>query len=91
MTEQVWNEFEQRFENTFDTFYKKLLDRFPTLTPTERKLCALLRLGLTSKEIAILTFQNPQSVDVGRYRLRKKLELSTDENITDFLLKFESK
>jgi len=91
MTEQVWSEFEQRFENTFDTFYKKLLDRFPDLTPTERKLCAMLRLGLSSKEIATLTFQNPQSVDVGRYRLRKKLDLSPNENITDFLLKFESK
>jgi PAS domain S-box-containing protein len=86
MTQQIWNDFETRFENAFDSFYSVLLEKFPTLTPNERKLCALLRSGLTSKDIAILTFQNPQSVDVARYRLRKKLKLVNDENLIDFLL-----
>ncbi len=86
MTEQIWNDFETRFEDAFDSFYKVLLEKFPNLTPNERKLCALLRSGLTSKDIAALTFQNPQSVDVARYRLRKKLNLVNDENLTDFLL-----
>lgn len=85
-TEQIWNDFEARFENVFDSFYRVLLEKFPTLTPNERKLCALLRSGLSSKDIALLTFQNPQSVDVARYRLRKKLNLVTDENLVDFLL-----
>lgn len=86
MTGQIWNDFETRFENAFDSFYKALLEKFPNLTPHERKLCALLRSGLSSKDIAILTFQNPQSVDVARYRLRKKLNLINEENLIDFLL-----
>jgi len=86
MTEQIWNDFEARFENAFDSFYRVLLEKFPSLTPNERKLCALLRSGLSSKDIAILTFQNPQSVDVARYRLRKKLNLVNEENLIDFLL-----
>jgi len=85
-TEQIWSDFETRFENVFDSFYRVLLEKYPSLTPNERKLCALLRSGLSSKDIAMLTFQNPQSVDVARYRLRKKLNLVTDENLVDFLL-----
>ncbi len=86
MTEQIWSDFETRFENAFDSFYTVLLEKFPGLTPNERKLCALLRSGLSSKDIAILTFQNPQSVDVARYRLRKKLNLANEDNLIDFLL-----
>ncbi len=86
MTEQIWNDFEIRFENAFDSFYTVLLEKFPSLTPNERKLCALLRSGLSSKDIAILIFQNPHSVDVARYRLRKKLNLVNEENLIDFLL-----
>ncbi len=86
MTEQIWNDFETRFENVFDSFYRVLLEKFPKLTPNERKLCALLRSGLSSKDIAILTFQNPQSIDVARYRLRKKLNLVNEDNLIDYLL-----
>ena len=87
--DQIWSDFESRFEHAFDSFFKVLLEKFPTLTPNERKLCALLRSGLSSKDIAMLTFQNPQSVDVARYRLRKKLNLVNDENLIDFLLAIE--
>lgn len=86
MTEQIWNDFETRFESVFDSFYNALLEKFPGLSPNERKLCALLRSGLSSKDIAMLTFQNPQSVDVARYRIRKKLNLVNEENLVDFLL-----
>jgi PAS domain S-box len=87
--DQIWSDFENRFEHAFDSFFKVLLEKFPALTPNERKLCALLRSGLSSKDIAMLTFQNPQSVDVARYRLRKKLNLASDENLIDFLLAIE--
>lgn len=90
VNDQIWSDFESRFESAFDSFYKRLLEKFPALTPNERKLCALLRSGLSSKDIAILTFQNPQSVDVARYRLRKKLNLANEENLTDFLLSVEN-
>lgn len=89
VNDQIWSDFESKFEHAFDSFLRALLDKFPTLTPNERKLCALLRSGLSSKDIAMLTFQNPQSVDVARYRLRKKLNLASDENLIDFLLAIE--
>jgi DNA-binding response OmpR family regulator/DNA-binding CsgD family transcriptional regulator len=88
--ENVWNEFETRFENVYETFYQQLIKRFSDLTPGERKLCALLRLNLSTKDIAAITFQNPQSIDVARYRLRKKFNLEQDENLVDFLMKIDS-
>lgn len=80
-----WKEFETRFENVYEDFYKRLKERFPDLTAAEKKLCALLRLNLTSKEIAALTFQASQSVDMARYRLRKKLGLPQEGNLASFL------
>jgi CheY-like chemotaxis protein len=79
------SEFESRFENVYESFYKRLKERFPELTSSEKKLCALLRLKMTSKEIAALTFQAPQSVDMARYRLRKKLRLPQSENLISYL------
>jgi len=81
-----WNEFESRFENVHESFYLNLNKLYPTLTPGEKRLCALLRLNLSSKDIATLTYQNPQSVDMARYRLRKKLNLNPEENLIDFLI-----
>ena len=85
--ENVWQEFETRFENVYESFYHKLNQLFPDLTPGEKKLCAFLRLNLSSKDIAALTFQNSQSVDMARYRLRKKINLSAEESLVDFLMK----
>lgn len=89
LAEQVLVDFESRLENAFDSFFTALGEKFPALTLNERKLCALLRSGLSSKEIAVLTFQNPASVDVARYRLRKKLNLSSEDRLIDFLLMIE--
>jgi len=83
----VWQEFETRFENVYESFYQTLNNQFPDLTSKERKLCAFLRMNLSTKDIAALTFQDPKSVDMARYRLRKKLNLNTEENLTDFLMK----
>jgi CheY-like chemotaxis protein/DNA-binding CsgD family transcriptional regulator len=88
--EGIWQEFESRFEHVYEDFYKILNHRFPVLTPGEKKLCALLRLNLSTKDIATITFQNPQSVDMARYRLRKKLNLTTDENLSEFLMGLET-
>lgn len=85
-SENVWQEFETRFENVYESFYRTLNQTFPDLTPGEQKLCALLRLNLSSKDISALTSQNSQSVDMARYRLRKKLNLKTEENLIDFLV-----
>jgi PAS domain S-box-containing protein len=85
-SENVWQEFETRFANVYESFYNKLIAQFPDLTPGEKKLCALLRLNLSSKDIAAITFQNSQSVDMSRYRLRKKMNLKPDENLIDYLM-----
>jgi len=87
-SENLWNEFEMHFSNVNESFYQRLQSRFPDLTPNEKKLCAFLRLNLSSKDIASITSQNPQSIDVARYRLRKKLNLTGDENLVDFLMRF---
>jgi PAS domain S-box-containing protein len=85
--ENFWQEFESRFENVYESFYQKLNQLFPDLTPGEKKLCALLRLNLSSKDIAAITFQNPQSVDMARYRLRKKINLKQEDSLIDYLMK----
>ncbi len=84
--ENIWQEFEMRFENVYESFYQTLNQLFPDLSPSEKKLCALLKLNLSSKEIAALTFQNSQSIDMARYRLRKKLKLNPNDNLIDFLM-----
>ncbi len=77
----IWNEFEVRFQNVHQDFYKKLSDLYPDLTPNEIKLCAFLRLNMSSKDISAITFQSPKSIMVARTRLRKKMSLDRDENL----------
>jgi tetratricopeptide (TPR) repeat protein len=81
-----WKEFEVRFTHTHKDFYDELLSRFPDLTPNERKLCAFLRLNMSSKDIASITHQSVHSINVARTRMRKKLGIGqTDENLISFL------
>jgi tetratricopeptide (TPR) repeat protein len=81
----IWPEFEVRFKETHNAFYKNLTLRYPNLTPNELKLCAFLKLNMSTKEIAELTNQNPDSLKIARYRLRAKLGISREENIVNFL------
>jgi len=76
------------FQEVYVGFYKKLNEQFPNLTPNDLRLCAFLRLNMTSKEIAELTFQSPESLKTARYRLRKKIGLDRTENLVAFLTKF---
>lgn len=78
-------DFRLRVDNVNKAFFKKLEEKFPTITENEKKLSALLRINLSSKDIASIMNISPTSVDMSRYRLRKKLNLSKDENIVDFL------
>jgi len=83
----IWKIFEQRFREVHREFYRKLNQRFPDLTENDKKLCALLRLNMSTKEISAITHQNPGSIEVARTRLRKKLSLSQrDINLHTFLL-----
>ncbi|PLX18960.1 MAG: hypothetical protein C0599_11470, partial [Salinivirgaceae bacterium] len=85
--EEAWKEFEVRFKQVHEDFYEKLNNQFPDLTPNETRLCAFLRLNMTSKEISAITFQSIKSIEVARTRLRKKLNLvNTDTNLVTFLM-----
>jgi len=87
--DKMLNEFTQRFQEVHAGFYEKLLATHPDLTQNELKLCALLRLNMTTKDISEITGQQLASIDKARYRLRKKLDLSGPEtNLVTFLSKF---
>lgn len=79
-------EFEVRFNQIHQNFYLSLKEKFPDLTTNETKLCAFLRLKMTTREISALTGQSLNSIEIARSRLRKKLMLSGREtNIVDYL------
>ena len=63
-------------------FYEKLRQRVPELSATELEICGLIRLNLSSKEIASIRNIEPKSVDMSRWRLRKKLNLKPDDDLT---------
>jgi DNA-binding CsgD family transcriptional regulator len=85
-TEQQWEIFEKHFENVHEEFLKRLKGEYPELSPREMKLCAYLRLNISSKEIASLMNISTRGVEISRYRLRKKLRLEHDANLTEFIL-----
>lgn len=87
-TQSSWEEFRYRFENVQDSFFQKLSAQYPDLTTNDQHLCALLRLGLSTKEIAAITFKEVRSIESGRNRLRKKLGLSEKEDLVKFLTRF---
>ena len=81
----VWNEFEVRFQQVHEDFYKKLGESYPNLTPNETKLCAFMRLNMTTKDISAITFQSVKSIQVARARLRKKMGITRDDNLVTLL------
>lgn len=81
-----WHLFEQSFNETHENFFKKLKHQFPELMPNDLKLCAYLRLNMSSKEIASLLNITTRGVEIRRYRLRKKLNIQTEQNLSDFLM-----
>lgn len=85
---EIWDEFELRFKQVHGEFYDKLLVQFPDLTPNEHRLCAFLRLNMSSKEISELTGQRTDTLEIARWRLRKKLRITnTKTNLVTFLSK----
>jgi DNA-binding CsgD family transcriptional regulator len=84
----VWKEFEIRFNQVQHDFYSKLSSKFPDLSANEKRLCAFLKLNISTREISALTGQSQKSIDIARNRLRKKLNL-TNVNMTlnDFFAK----
>jgi DNA-binding CsgD family transcriptional regulator len=66
-----------------------LKEKYPSLKPHELKLCAFLRMNLSSKEIAGLMNISVRGVEISRYRVRKKLQIPTEVNLAEFLLSID--
>ncbi len=84
--ETGWDQFAQHFDKVHSNFLANLKFKFPNLTPNEMKLCAYLRMNLSSKEISQLMHITPKSVELSRYRLRKKLNLKHEDSLYNFLM-----
>jgi tetratricopeptide (TPR) repeat protein/DNA-binding CsgD family transcriptional regulator len=79
-----WRAFEEQFERVHHDFLKRLVARAPDLSRTELKICALLKINLSTKEIASMLATSDRTVGNHRYRIRKKLGLDEDVNITAY-------
>jgi len=84
--ERDWNVFENSFNEAHENFFKKLKSGHPGLVPNDLKLCAYLRMNMSSKEMASLLNISIRGVEIRRYRLRKKLNLDHDKNLVEFLI-----
>lgn len=84
--ERDWHLFENSFNEAHESFFKKLKAQHPDLVPNDLKLCAYLRMNMSSKEMSSLLNISLRGVEIRRYRLRKKLEVPHDKNLTEFLM-----
>lgn len=83
-----WKEFKERFEKVNPQFLTNLKEKFPDLSKSQIKLASLIKLGFSSKQIAEFLNNTPASVDVARSKLRKKLDLTKETDLQDFLEHF---
>ena len=81
-----WKDFDNYFESVNKNFYIRLKKKYPEISSNDLKICALIKLNLSIKEMASILNISPDSVKTARHRLRKKLQLNTEENLTDFIL-----
>lgn len=83
-----WKRFEENFDLVYESYLKRLGDTFPELTVSDKKICAYIKMDLSSKDMAPLMNLSVRSIETNRYRIRKKLELDRNVNLTEFLQKF---
>lgn len=81
----VWAEFETVFEQINENFYTNLVQKFPAISPVEKRMCAFLKLNFTTKEIATISHKTIDAVKKTRHRLRKKFEMDMDEDLSIFI------
>jgi len=81
-----WEVFETAFDDVHEDFLNRLKVRFPALTPKELRLCAYLRMNISTKEIAPLMNISIRGVEICRYRVRKKLNIDRDTNLTSLII-----
>lgn len=87
--EDDWVLFQENFDLIHENFFRRLQEQYPVLTPTDLKLCALLRLNYSSKEIANMLNLTIRGAEAARYRLRKKLNLPEEVNLVSFMIDFK--
>ena len=80
-----WEQFSIHFDDVHNNFLKNMKEKYPDLSPADLKICAYLKINLSSKEIAQILNISLKGVEVARYRLRKKLGIETDVNLVSFL------
>jgi DNA-binding CsgD family transcriptional regulator/ligand-binding sensor domain-containing protein len=86
--EEDWKIFEDNFDHAHSDFLKRIRTKFHDITPGDLKMCAYLRMNLSSKEIASMLNLSVRSVEIKRYRLRKKLGIPHDANLIQFMMEF---
>ncbi len=82
-----WEKFKLYFESVHSGFFENLLQMHPALSPQELRLCALIRLNLSIQETATILGISAESVKTARSRLRKKMDLSSQESLVDHIMK----
>lgn len=86
--DKEWENLQLHFENVHSDYFKRLREEFPSLSSSELRMCGFIRLQLTTKEIANMLYVEPKSVQTSRYRLKKKLNVPSDQDLTHFLSKY---
>jgi DNA-binding CsgD family transcriptional regulator len=89
--DQEWENFTKHFDKVHSDFVVGLKEKHPNISASELKLCAYLRMNLTTKEIAQLMNISVRGVEISRYRLRKKLGISAEQNLFDYLINIHTK
>ena len=86
--EEFWKIYHKNFDLIHKNFFRNLRKQYPTLTPSDLRFCALLRLNLSTKDIAQFTNLTTRGVETARYRLRKKFAIAEGSSLVDFLIDF---
>ncbi len=89
--DKEWESFVKHFDKVHSDFVVELKEKHPAITPNELKLCAYLRMNLSTKEIAQLMNISVRGVEISRYRLRKKLQIPSEKNLFDYLINIQKK
>lgn len=84
-----WAVFQTNFDRIHENFFRNLHEKYPELTSNDLRFCAYFRLNLPTKDIAQLMNISIKGVEVARYRIRKKLNIPSEKNITEFMIEFK--
>lgn len=88
-SEDDWAIFQTNFDRIHENFFLNLRSKYPELTSNDLRFCAYLHLNLSSKDIAHLMNITPKGVEVGRYRIRKKIGIPSTKSLTEFMIEFK--